>query len=152
NRYGRRDNIHKARIKILVRELGADEFIRQVEEEWAKSDHTGVNLLPAEEDRVAKYFAPPAHEKIAVPVAAFEEAKKKNKAFGLWVATNVHPHKVPGYGIVTISLKPTGGIPGDASADQMDAIADLADKYSFDEVRVTHEQNLVLPHVRLGDL
>ncbi len=152
NRYGRRDNMYKARIKILVRELGAEEFIRQVEEEWQASDRALVNLPPAEEDRVRKFFADPPYEKIAVPVAAFEDARKNDKAFARWVATNVHTHKVPGYGAVTISLKPPGGIPGDATDKQMHAVADLAEKYSFSEVRVTHVQNLVLPYVKLADL
>ncbi len=152
NRYGRRDNIHKARIKILVRDLGPEEFIRQVEEEWEASRHSGVNLPPEEEVRIARYFEPPPHEKIATPVAAFEDAKKTNRAFAQWVATNVHPHKAPGYAIATISLKPIGGIPGDASAEQMEAVADLAERYSFAEVRVSHIQNLVLPHVKQADL
>ena len=152
NRYGRRDNIHKARIKILVRDLGPEEFIRQVEEEWEASRHSGVNLPPEEEIRIARYFEPPAYEKIAVPVAAFEDAKKANRAFAQWVSTNVHPHKTPGYAIVTISLKPIGGIPGDASAEQMEAVASLAERFSLAEIRVSHIQNLVLPHVRQADL
>ena len=152
NRHGRRDNMYKARIKILVRELGADEFTRQVEEEWKLTDRASINLPPAEEDRIRKYFADPPYEKIAAPVAAFEDARKKDKAFARWVSTNVHTHKTPGYGAVTISLKPPGGIPGDATSDQMRSVADLAEKYSFAEVRVTHVQNLVLPNVKLADL
>ncbi|MHB1203980.1 MAG: nitrite/sulfite reductase [Rhodospirillaceae bacterium] len=152
NRHGRRDNIHKARIKILVRDLGPAEFTRQVEAEWEESRSSGVNLPPEEEARVSRFFAPPPYESIALPVAAFEDAKQKGRGFAQWTATNVHPHKVPGYGIVTISLKPTGGIPGDISADQMDAVADLAERYSFAEVRVTHIQNLVLPNVKQADL
>ena len=152
NRYGRRDNIHKARIKILVRDLGPEEFIRQVEEEWEASRRADVNLPPEEEARIASYFAPPPYEKITGPVAAFEDAKKANRAFAQWAATNTHPHKVPGYAIVTISLKPIGGIPGDASAEQMEAVADIAERHSFAEVRVSHIQNLVLPHVKQADL
>ena len=152
NRHGRRDNIHKARIKILVRDLGPEEFIRQVEEEWEASRQSGVNLPPQEEMRIARYFELPPLEKIAGPVAAFEDAKKQNRAFAQWVATNVHPHKAPGYAIATISLKPIGGIPGDIAADQMDAVADLAERYSFSEIRASHIQNLVLPHVKQADL
>ena len=152
NRYGRRDNIHKARIKILVRDLGAEEFIRQVEEEWKLTDRAQINLPQAEEDRIRKFFAPPPYETIATPVAAFEDARKNDAAFARWVSTNVHTHKVPGYAAVTISLKPTGGIPGDASSAQMRAVADIAEKYSFAEVRVTHVQNLVLPYVKQSDL
>ena len=152
NRYGRRDNIHKARIKILVRDLGPEEFTRQVEAEWEQTRHSGINLPPEEEARIARYFAPPNYETIAGPVAAFEDAKKNNRAFAQWVLTNVHPHKAPGYAIVTISLKPVGGIPGDISADQMDAVADLAERYSAAEVRASHIQNLVLPHVKQADL
>jgi sulfite reductase (NADPH) hemoprotein beta-component len=152
NRYGRRDNIHKARIKILVRDLGPAEFTRQVEAEWELSRTSGVNLPPEEEARVSRFFATPPYEAIARPVAAFDDAKKKNRAFAQWTATNVHPHKQPGYGIVTISLKPIGGIPGDISADQLDAVADLAERYSFSEVRATHIQNLVLPNVKQADL
>ncbi len=152
NRYGRRDNIHKARIKILVRDLGPEEFTRQVEEEWEASRRSGVNLPPEEEARVARYFEPPPYDVSTGPVAAFEDAKKANRAFAQWVSTNVHPHKAPGYAIATISLKPVGGIPGDASAEQMEAIADLAERYSFAEVRVSHIQNLVLPHLKQADL
>ncbi len=152
NRYGRRDNIHKARIKILVRDLGPEEFTRQVEAEWEQTRHTGINLPPEEETRIARYFTPPAYEAITEPVTAFEDAKKKNRGFAQWVSTNVHPHKAPGYAIVTISLKPIGGIPGDISADQMDAVADLAERYSAAEVRATHIQNLVLPNVKQADL
>ncbi len=152
NRYGRRDNIYKARIKILVRETGQAEFTRQVEEEWPLIRDTGVDIPAGEEARIRAFFAPPAYETIAEPVVAFVEAKKKYPAFDRWVSTNVHPHKVKGYGAVTISLKPIGGIPGDASSTQMHAIADLADTYSLSEVRVTHVQNLVLPNVKQADL
>ena len=152
NLCGRRDNIYKARIKILVRELGSAEFTRQVEEEWPLIRATGIDLPAGEEARISSFFAPPAYESISEPVAAFVEAKAKHRAFARWVSTNVHPHKVPGYGAVTISLKPIGGIPGDASTAQMHAIADLADSYSLGEVRVTHVQNLVLPNVKQADL
>ncbi|MEX6723783.1 nitrite/sulfite reductase [Parapedomonas caeni] len=152
NRYGRRDNIYKARIKILVHEIGIEKFREEVEAEWQQVLPTHIDVPAAEVARIAAYFTPPAFETIVPPVAAHEAALKADPAFAHWVARNVVAHKVPGYAIATISLKPVGGIPGDASADQMDAIADLADQYSFGDVRVTHEQNLVLPHVRLADL
>jgi sulfite reductase (NADPH) hemoprotein beta-component len=150
NQYGRRDNIYKARIKILVHQIGADEMRRQVAAEFAEVKAHGSLALPqAEIDRIQSYFAPPAFEKLADEALT---AEKRNKDFAAWHDTNVAKHKVPGYAIVTVSLKPIGGIPGDASADQMDAIADLAQRLSFDEVRVSHEQNLVLAHVRQRDL
>jgi len=148
NLYGRRDNIYKARIKILVHEVGAEAFAAQVEDEWRHIRDGALKLPPAEIDRIDAYFAPPPFD-TKPPAAAL---RMPDRAFDRWVTRNTHAHKQPGYAIVTISLKPIGGIPGDASAEQMDAIADLAERYSFDEVRVSHEQNLVLPHVRLGDL
>jgi len=152
NRYGRRDNIYKARIKILVRDVGAAEYTRQADAEWAEIRKTGVNLPEAEEARIRRFFSPPPYETIAEPVSAFTQAREANPAFARWIETNVHTHKIPGYAIVTISLKPPGGIPGDATAEQMEAVADLAEKYSFAEVRVTHVQNLVLPNVKQADL
>ena len=152
NRYGRRDNIYKARIKILVHELGLEAFQHQVEAEWVEISKTFVESPAAELERITAFFVNPAFDTIATPVAAYETAKRDNAGFGRWVERNVHPHKIPGYAIVTISLKGVGEIPGDASADQMDAIATLADAYSFSDVRVTHEQNLVLPHVKHADL
>jgi sulfite reductase (NADPH) hemoprotein beta-component len=147
NRHGRRDNIYKARIKILVNDLGAAEFARQVEEEWALVKPLGLDPPPSELARIAAHFAPPVLDANA-PV----EIDQSNPDFANWVTVNTHPHKAPGYAIVTISLKAPGEIPGDASADQMDIIADLAQRYAGDEIRVTHEQNLVLPHVRRADL
>ncbi len=147
NRHGRRDNIYKARIKILVNDLGAAEFARQVEEEWALIKPLGLDAPPAELARIAAYFAPPA-----LDAGAPARIDLSNPDFARWVAVNTHPHKVPGHAIVTISLKAPGEIPGDASADQMDLIADLAQRYAGDEIRVTHAQNLVLPHVRRADL
>lgn len=152
NRYGRRDNIYKARIKILVRDLGPEEFKRQVEEEWAKIRETGINLPPAEEVRIREFFTPPSYENVQEPVAPFESAKSQTPEFARWVETNVHPHKVPGYAAVTLSLKPIGGIPGDATSEQMEGVADLAEQYSFGEVRVTHIQNLILADVKQADL
>jgi sulfite reductase (NADPH) hemoprotein beta-component len=148
NLHGRRDNIYKARIKILVHDLGADAFARQVEEEWQRIRGGALELPQAEIARIDAYFAPPAFERRPAKVAL----RAPDRAFDRWVTRNTHAHKQPGYAMVTISLKPIGGIPGDASAEQMDAIADLAQRHSFDEIRVTHEQNLVLPHVRLADL
>ena len=149
NLHGRRDNIYKARIKILVDALGMEAFAAQVEEEWQRIRDGALKLPEAEIRRIETYFAPPP---FADRTAATTAAPGADRAFDRWLTRNTHAHKRPGYAIVTISLKPVGGIPGDASADQMDAVADLAERYSFDEVRVTHEQNLVLPHVRLGDL
>jgi sulfite reductase (NADPH) hemoprotein beta-component len=147
NRYGRRDNIYKARIKILVNDLGAEEFARQVEEEWQALRPLALDAPAAEIERIGRHFAPPAFDP-----AADDSLDLSDPDFAAWVRQNVAQHKAPGYAIATISLKPVGGIPGDASSAQMDLVADLAQRYSFDEVRVTHAQNLVLPHVRKADL
>ena len=147
NRYGRRDNIYKARIKILLHEIGADEYRAQVEEEFVAVKALGLDPPRAEFDRIAAFFAPPAFD-----AGASMEIDRSDPDFAVWLDQNVAGHKQPGYSIVTISLKPIGGIPGDASADQIDTIADLAERYSFDELRVTHAQNIVLPHVRQADL
>ena len=147
NRYGRRDNIYKARIKILVHEIGADEYRRQVEEEFKHVKSLGIDPPQAEFDRISAFFAPPAYE-TGLP----DEIDRSDPDFAVWVDQNVSAHKQPGYAIVTISLKPIGGIPGDASSAQIDLMADLAEKYSFDELRVTHAQNIVLPHVKKADL
>ncbi|HEV2568267.1 nitrite/sulfite reductase [Sphingomonas sp.] len=148
NRWARRDNIHKQRIKILVHDLGQEEFTRQVEEEWQELLKVGVDVPRVEFDRIAAYFAPPPFEKIGtVPIL-----DRSDPDFAVWLDQNVKPHKAPGHAIVNISLKPIGGIPGDASADQIDLMADLAERYSFNELRVTHAQNIVLPHVRKADL
>ncbi len=147
NRYGRRDNIYKARIKILVHELGADEYRRQVEEEFLHVTTLGLDPPTGEFERIAAFFAPPAWEQ-----GLSDELDLSDPDFKLWVDQNVFAHKQPGYAIATISLKPIGGIPGDASAEQIDLMADLAERYSFDELRVTHAQNIVLPHVRKSDL
>ncbi len=147
NRYGRRDNIYKARIKILVHELGPVEFTRQVEAEWALMEPLGLDAPQAEYDRIIAQFAEPAYD-----ASATDSIDLSDPDFAVWVAQNVHPHKQPGYAIATISLKPKGGIPGDASAEQIDLIADLAARYAQDEIRVTHSQNLVLANVRKADL
>ena len=152
NMLGRRDNSYKARIKILVHETGETEMRRLVEEEFAKINTSQMLSLPeAELDRISAYFAPPNYENLPSQSDAFEAAKEGNPEFSHWVKTNLVPHKTTGYGIVNISLKPIGGIPGDATDVQMDVIADLAQRYALDEIRVTHEQNLVLPHVKLDE-
>ena len=152
NMLGRRDNSYKARIKILVHETGETEMRRLVDEEFERIDASQMLSLPeAELDRISAYFAPPNYENLPAQSEAFEAAKGSNAEFNHWVKTNLVPHKTPGYGIVNISLKPIGGIPGDATDVQMDVIADLAERYALDEVRVTHEQNLVLPHVKLDE-
>jgi sulfite reductase (NADPH) hemoprotein beta-component len=148
NEYGRRDNMFKARIKILVHEVGVEEFRRRVEEEWEAIRGTPIELPEGEMQRIAAYFAAPPFVPLAPASVDFEREKRADPAFARWARGNLYPHKQPGYAIVNISLKPIGGVPGDASAEQMDAIADLAERYSFGEVRVTHEQNLTLPHVR----
>ena len=152
NLYGRRDNKFKARIKILVHELGADEFRRRVEEDYASTPAGDVAIDQAELARIAAYFAPPPWETLDEPDRAYALARNASRAFDEWARANVARHRTPGYAIVNISLKPTGGIPGDATAGQMRAVADLAERYSFAEIRVTHRQNLVLPNVRQADL
>ncbi|GGI71767.1 sulfite reductase [Polymorphobacter multimanifer] len=147
NRYGRRDNIYKARIKILVNELGIEEFTRQVEDEWALLQPLALDAPQSEYDRIIAQFPDPAFDP-----AAPDSIDVSNPEFGAWVDQNTHFHKQRGYASVTISLKPPGGIPGDASSAQMDIIADLAERYAHDEIRVTHSQNLVLAHVRKVDL
>ena len=151
NRHGRRDNIYKARIKILVAQLGAEEFGHQVEAEWALIDQPAIDLPEHELARIRSYFDPPPFATLPARSEAFEAAKA-DFAFSRFARNNVHGHKQPGYAIVDISLKTPGETPGDATAEQMDVLADLAECYGFDEVRVTHEQNLVLPHVRLDDV
>jgi len=152
NQYGRRDNIYKARIKILLKALGVEEFTRQVEAEWADIQD-GPSTLTAEElARVAAFFTPPAYLDLPALDADVEQHKIDNRAFSNWVRRNVKPHKQSGYAAVVLSLKKTGIPPGDASAEQMDFVADLADRYSFGEVRVTHEQNLVLADVQQSAL
>ena len=146
NRYGRRDNIYKARIKILVHEIGADSYRAQVEEEFAHVKTLGIDPPLAELDRISAFFAPPAFETVS------DEIDRSDPDFAVWLDQNVKPHKQAGYAIVNISLKPIGGIPGDASSAQIDVMADLAEQYSFDELRVTHAQNIVLPHVAKRDL
>ncbi len=147
NRYGRRDNIYKARIKILLHEIGPDEYRRQVEEEFAAVKGLGLDPPRAELERITSHFGAPDFD----PNAS-TDIDRSDPDFAVWLDQNVKAHKQPGYAIVNISLKPIGGIPGDASADQIDVMADLGTRYSFDELRVTHAQNIVLPHVRIADL
>ena len=151
NRHGRRDNLYKARIKILVAALGAEEFARQVEAEWEKIGAAG-DLPDTELARIRAAFAPTAFETLPPASEAFEAAKAADPAFARFVRNNLRAHKRPGYGIVEISLKTVGETPGDATSDQMDVVADLAERYGQDDIRVTHEQNLVLPHVKLDDV
>jgi len=150
NSYGRRDNKYKARIKILLKALGVEEFSRLVEEEWQDLKDGPETLSQEEYDRVAAYFVAPPYATLDAidPLAAHAD----NKPFANWLSRNVKPHKVPGYAAVVLSLKKTGVPPGDATAEQMDFVADLADKYSFGELRVTHEQNLVLADVKQSEL
>jgi sulfite reductase (NADPH) hemoprotein beta-component len=150
NRHGRRDNIHKARIKILVKERGPEKFREEVEAEWAHLKGGPATLTEAEVARVEARFTRPHYESGTDHV--FDEKAWSVPGFSAWSKRNVHPHKVPGYAAVTLSLKKTGVPPGDVTADQMDAIASLADRYSFGELRVSHEQNLVLADVRRRDL
>ena len=152
NLEGRRDNKYKARIKILVHEMGEAELTRAVEAEFATLQGKALTVPAHEVERIARYFALPDLETLPAISEAYEAAKRFDPALALFARRNVHPHKVPGYGIVTISLKPIGAPPGDATSDQMDAIADIAERYSADELRVSHEQNLVLPHVKFDDI
>ncbi len=152
NRYGRRDNSFKARIKILVKALGAAEFARQVEEEWAHLKGGPSTLTQEEFERVAACFTQPDYEALSDEVPSLNARLAQNKAFANWVKRNVHPHKVPGYAAVTLSLKKTGVPPGDCTAEQMELVANLADHYSFGELRVSHEQNLILADVKKADL
>jgi sulfite reductase (NADPH) hemoprotein beta-component len=155
NLHGRRDNIYKARIKILVKALGIEEFRRQVDAEYAQLENGPVTLTQSELDRVASYFAPPAYEAVSPRLSpkvqgAVEPALRR--PFLRWVERSVKAHRAPGYVAVVISLKPTGVAPGDASAEQMDLVADLAERFGFGELRVSHQQNLILPDVRSEDL
>jgi sulfite reductase (NADPH) hemoprotein beta-component len=152
NQYGRRDNIYKARIKILVKAIGIEEFARQVEEEWQDLKDGPSTLTEEELQRVAAYFTAPPYETLAPVDETVEKLKAENKAFSNWIKRNVKPHKIPGYAAVVLSLKKTGVPPGDATAEQIDFVADLADRFSFGELRVTHEQNLVLSDVKQSDL
>lgn len=152
NEFGRRDNLYKSRIKILVQTIGIDEFRRQVEAEWLLGKDGPSTLTEAEVARVAAAFTAPAYEALPQLDTGFEAAQRKDRAFAGWVRRNVKSHKAAGYAIVVLSLKQPGRAPGDITAAQMDAVADLADRYSLGEVRFSHLQNLVLADVRQADL
>jgi sulfite reductase (NADPH) hemoprotein beta-component len=147
NMLGRRDNIHKARIKIIVNQMGIDKYRELVDKEWELTKNGQLKVPDEEIARIDAYFAPPAYEKLTDQTAELDKLRKTDRAFDRWMRGNVIEHKVPGYAIVNVSLKAPGRVPGDITADKMDAVADLADKYSFGEIRVTHRQNLVLVDV-----
>jgi sulfite reductase (NADPH) hemoprotein beta-component len=152
NMLGRRDNIHKARIKIIVNQMGIDKYRELVDKEWELT-RDGVLKVPGEEvERIEAYFAPPPYEKLTDQAAALAALRKADRNFERWMRGNVVEHKVPGYAIVNISLKAPGRVPGDITADKMDAVADLADRYSFGEIRVNHRQNLVFVDVKQSEL
>ncbi len=152
NRYGRRDNIFKARIKILVNHLGIEKFREEVEADWEKTRKDLIDLPQAEYGRIDAYFQPPALEPGPVTNDAVDQRRETDPVFAQWLRHNVKPHKVPGHDIVVVSLKEPGRTPGDASSEAMELVADLAEQYSQDEIRVNYTQNLVLPHVALGDI
>lgn len=152
NRFGRRDNPFKARIKILVKALGVEEFARQVNEEWEHLKDGPSTLTEAEVERISLNFQPPAYEALSLVDAHFEISKRNDPAFAQWAAHNVHAHRVPGYAAVTLSLKEPGLRPGDITSEQMEFSADLTERFGFGEARVTQAQNLVLPDVRQSDL
>ena len=152
NRYGRRDNKYKARIKILVTETGIEEFTKQVEEEYATLEPLDIAVSSEEVARITDYFADPDFEKLPAHNDGYKAKLLNDKDFALWAENNLAEHKQDGYAIVNISLKPLDLAPGDITADQMRAVADLADEYSISEIRTTHQQNIVLPHVKKSDL
>jgi sulfite reductase (NADPH) hemoprotein beta-component len=152
NRFGRRDNLFKARIKILVKEMTPAIFARHVEAEWERIKGGSAIVPDAEIERLSSFFVAPPYEKLSGDDPGFRSAVADNRAFGNWVKRNVSPHKVRGYAVVTLSLKKTGVPPGDATSDQMGTIADLADEYSFGELRISHEQNLIFADVKQSAL
>jgi sulfite reductase (NADPH) hemoprotein beta-component len=152
NRYGRRDNLYKARIKILVHEVGTEKMREEVEAEYAEIKDGALKLSPETIESIARQFAPPALPHRSAVAGAVEALKLEDPDFALWLKSNTAPHRMAGYRIVTASLKPAGAPPGDASSVQMEGVADIADAYSQGEIRVSHEQNLVLPHVAVEDL
>ncbi|MBZ9988305.1 nitrite/sulfite reductase [Mesorhizobium sp. BH1-1-5] len=152
NLYGRRDNKYKARIKILVHETGVEEIVRQIEAEWQELKDTELKLPEADIAAINAYFAPPALSARPEGDALVKQARLDSKGFSEWLDQNVVTHRHPDYAAVTISLKGIGEVPGDVTDSQMEAVADIAEKYAFDELRVSHEQNLILPHVARADL
>jgi sulfite reductase (NADPH) hemoprotein beta-component len=152
NMEGRRNNLYKARIKILVHELGIEKFSGLVEEEFEASENDILFIGHAEEDRIKAFFAAPDYAELSDDVPAVTKSAADDAAFAQWLERNVLPHKQPGYALVNLSLKPLGGVPGDITSDQMDAVAELADKFSFGQIRATHRQNLILSDVAKRDL
>ena len=152
NIHGRRDNIHKARIKIIVNQMGIETFRKLVEREWAEIKDSPLDIPQAELDRIDAYFAPPPYEDLVDATAVLAPLREAHPRFDRWMKNNTVAHKVPGYAIVNLSLKAPGKPPGDIDADKMDAVADLADRYSFGEIRVSHRQNLVLVDVEQAEL
>jgi sulfite reductase (NADPH) hemoprotein beta-component len=152
NMQGRRDNIHKARIKIIVNQMGIDKYRELVDKDWEFTKNGALKVPDDEIARIDAYFAPPQYETLADQTEALAKIRSGDRAFDRWVRGNVVEHKVPGYAIVNLSLKAPGKVPGDITADKMDAVADLADRYSFGEIRVTHRQNLVLVDVKQSEL
>jgi len=152
NLEGRRDNKYKARIKILVHEKGLEPFRLAVEEEFAARNDGRLRLPQSEIDRIRAYFAPPDIKPRPARSTNMEARRETDPKFAAFAGVNIAPHKIAGFGMLTISLKPIGGIPGDATSEQMEVVADLAERFGYDEIRVSHEQNLVLPHVALDDV
>ncbi|WP_428099144.1 nitrite/sulfite reductase [Candidatus Rariloculus sp.] len=152
NMHGRRDNIHKARIKIIVNQMGIDRYRELVDAEWERIKDSALHVPRAEIDRIEAYFAPPEYEDLEESSSELDTLRRADAEFDRWMSSNVAEHKMPGYAIVNLSLKAPGKAPGDITADDMDAVADLADRYSLDEIRVSHRQNLVFVDVRQTDL
>ncbi|MBL6750860.1 MAG: nitrite/sulfite reductase [Nevskia sp.] len=152
NRLGRRDNIHRARIKIVVKEHGADKFRQLVEEEYARIDDPALRLTAEDIERMRAHFTAPAYAADAAAPASFAQWRSTSSRFAAWARRNLKAHRVPGYHAVMVSLKPIGGVTGDCSHVQLDALAELAERYSFGEIRVTYDQNLLLADVRERDL
>jgi sulfite reductase (NADPH) hemoprotein beta-component len=152
NLYGRRDNKYKARIKILVHETGVEPLVQEIDAEWEQIRYGDLKLPQRDIDAIESYFRMPDLPQRPEGWEILAVTQKSDADFAAWTRRNVTPHKNPDYAVVTVSLKPIGGIPGDASAEQMELVADIAETYSFDEIRVSHEQNLVLPHVAKADL
>ncbi|HET7133413.1 MAG TPA: nitrite/sulfite reductase, partial [Gammaproteobacteria bacterium] len=152
NMHGRRDNIHKARIKIIVNQMGIDKYRELVDKEFELTKNGQLRVPDEEIERIRAYFAPPAYETLKDSTPELDARRKADRAFDRWMRGNVVEHKVPGYAIVNVSLKAPGRVPGDITAEKMDALADLADRYSFGEIRVSHRQNLVLVDVKQSEL
>ncbi|MBG0803757.1 nitrite/sulfite reductase [Methylocystis sp. H4A] len=152
NRFGRRDNKYKARVKILVHEKGIDEIRAAVEAEFAAMDRSAFAHDSVEFERIAAFFAPPPYDSLPATSASLRAAKLETPAFANFVDVNAGAHKMPGYAIVTVSLKPIGGVPGDATSEQMRVLAEASERFGFGELRVSHEQNIILPHVKQDDL